>query len=227
MHGCVNACSCVMDEGCDAATCKELLMDNLEFNLYHESAGNEGPPWRDQVERHPTSSLAGDLVLQVDQKDSNNMMHAPASTDENEPRTLADVHLVDARRDELFIAFEALKANGFLSVSTVGCTDAHEVAPGHSCELIEEGEKATSNIVVKESQTPSRENEALQCIEDPEVRRTAKRLARNRLSAKRARERAKLRLHQLECENRKLSEEKRQLKQIVYFLFAKMRQRHE
>lgn len=204
-------------------------MDNLEFILYHESTGNEGPPSRDQVKPYPGSASARDLVLQIDQNNSTNLVHPPASVDENEARILTDVHLVDARRDELFVAYEALKAKGFLSVSTVGCINAHEEASGRLCEL-EEGEKATSNTLVDGNQAPSSEHEdvvgSLQNIEDPQERRTAKRLARNRLSAKRARERAILRLRQLEFENRKLCEENRQLKQIAYFLFAKMKPRH-
>ena len=204
-------------------------MDNLEFILYHESTGNEGPPSKDQVEPYPGSASAGDLVLQIDQNNSTNLVHPPASVDENEARILTDVHLVDARRDELFVAYEALKANGFLSVSTVGYTIAHEEAPGRLREL-EEGEKASLNTLVDGSQAPSREHEdifeSLQNIEDPQERRTAKRLARNRLSAKRARERAQLRLRQLEFENRIVGEENRQLKRIAYFLFAKMRRSH-
>lgn len=63
----------------------------------------------------------------------------------------------------------------------------------------------------------------LQDIQDPEERRKAKRLARNRLSAKRARERTKLRLHQLEIENRKLVHENNNLTQMVTYLFARLK----
>lgn len=219
-----------MDEAWDEAAHKELLMDSLELILHHESDGSQGTTSRDQLESFDVGTSAGDFVLQIDQNNSADVVDASDRAHRCEARILADVHLIDTRKDELFVAYEALKANGFLPVPTRGCPNAQEVAPGQLRELGEDGEKATSNILVDESEAPSREQEdivkSVQYIEDPQEHRTAKRLARNRLSARRARERAKQRLYELEFDNRRLGEENRQLKQIVYFLLAKMRYRH-
>lgn len=215
-----------MDETWDGADCEQLFLNHLEPELCEEILGTADPHLGHR--NHPTcapSHAPGDMGLQTNRRVPTTLVNVPANARRrNEPWLLEDSHQSDATTDELHVAFEVLRANGYLPATGERSASVEVEFTGHPSE---KERRAMHKTLGEEAPTLPEGNEDpyknLQDIQDPEERRKAKRLARNRLSAKRARERTKLRLHQLEIENRKLVHENNNLTQMVTYLFARLK----
>lgn len=141
-----------------------------------------------------------------------------------DPRCFEGSNASTSSRDELRFAAEAVKGMERTNPMTIGtekCGARHEFSASTYHEDCEE-EQATGETTRQEQEADADPYAILETIQDPLERKTVKRLIRNRLSAKRARDRSKSRLTELEHENHKLAKQNSELARIIAILRAKL-----